>query len=268
MAAPLSVVIAVRNEAARLPLLLADLATEAPMLREVLVVDGGSSDGSAALARLSGARVLVADPCRGGQLAAGVAASEAPWLLLLHGDVRLPQGWGALLRGAMAGATRRRGGRAAEGAWAFRLAIEGSGAGLRLVEAAVTLRCLLRQLPYGDQGLLLPRTLYVSAGGMRPLPLMEDLDLVLRLRRQARIGLLAAALQVDGRRWHRLGVWRTGWRNARLRRAWRRGALAADLAAQYYGDAPGAPNGATRPSPAQEEYQKAQRRSSGSSSQP
>lgn len=261
MAAPLSVVIAVRNEAARLPLLLADLATEAPLLREVLVVDGGSSDGSAALARLAGARVLVAAPCRGGQLAAGVAASEAPWLLLLHGDVRLPQGWGALLRGAMAG-------RAAEGAWAFRLAIEGSGAGLRLVEAAVTLRCLLRQLPYGDQGLLLPRTLYVSAGGMRPLPLMEDLDLVLRLRHQARIGLLAAALQVDGRRWHRLGVWRTGWRNARLRRAWRRGATAADLAALYYGGAPGAPNGATGPTPAQEEYQKAQRRSSGSSSQP
>lgn len=268
MAAPLSVVIAVRNEAARLPLLLADLATEAALLREVLVVDGGSSDGSAALARLAGARVLVTAPCRGGQLAAGVAASEAPWLLLLHGDVRLPQGWGTHLRGAMAGAAGDKAGRAQERAWAFRLAIEGSGAGLRLVEAAVTLRCLLRQLPYGDQGLLLPRTLYVSAGGMRPLPLMEDLDLVLRLRRQARIGLLPAALLVDGRRWHRLGVWRTGWRNALLRRAWRRGVTAADLAATYYGDGPAQPDGQTGPSTDQEVYQKAQRRCRGSSSQP
>jgi rSAM/selenodomain-associated transferase 2 len=255
MAAPLSVVIAVRNEAARLPLLLADLAAEGPLLREVLVVDGGSSDGSPALARLAGARVLTAAPCRGGQLAAGVAASEAPWLLLLHGDGRLPRGWATLLRHAMAEAEGVKGSDGAGQAWAFRLAIEGGGVGLRLVEAAVTLRCLLRQLPYGDQGLLLQRSLYERVGGMAPLPLMEDLDLVLRLRRQARIRLLPAALQVDGRRWHRLGVWRTTWRNALLRRAWRRGAGTADLAALYYG-------------PAQAEYQNAQRRSIGSSSQP
>jgi rSAM/selenodomain-associated transferase 2 len=255
MAAPLSVVIAVRNEAARLPLLLADLAAEGSLLREVLVVDGGSSDGSPALARLAGARVLTAAPCRGGQLAAGVAASEAPWLLLLHGDGRLPRGWATLLRHAMAEAEGINGSDGAGQAWAFRLAIAGPGVGLRLVEAAVRLRCLLRQLPYGDQGLLLQRSLYERVGGMAPLPLMEDLDLVLRLRRQARIRLLPAALQVDGRRWHRLGVWRTAWRNALLRRAWRRGAATADLAALYYG-------------PAQAEYQNAQRRSIGSSSQP
>ncbi len=230
---PLSVVIAVRNEAAGLPLLLADLEAGAELLREVLVVDGGSDDGTPELARLAGARVLAAAPCRGGQLAAGVEASEAPWLLLLHGDVRLPPGWpaalGRAMGGAMAAAAPQR------QAWAFRLAIEGGGAGLRLVELAVTLRCLLRQLPYGDQGLLLPRALYAEAGGMAPLPLMEDLDLVLRLRRIGRIRLLPLALRVDGRRWRRLGVWRTGWRNLRLRRAWRRGASPAELAELYYG---------------------------------
>ena len=89
-----------------------------------------------------------------------------------------------------------------------------------------------------------------------PLPLMEDLEFVERLRRQARIRTLAPALQVNGRRWQRLGVWQTVLANAHLRRAWRRGTPVEQLAERYYGPA------------AQGAYQKAQRRCSGSSSQP
>jgi hypothetical protein len=104
-----------------------------------------------------------------------------------------------------------------------------------LVEAAVWLRSLCWQLPYGDQGLLLSRRQLVAVGGIRPLPLMEDLDLVQRLRRQVPIRLLPLALRVDGRRWRRLGVWRTCWSNWRLRRAWRRGVPAPILAQIYRG---------------------------------
>ncbi len=248
MSPPLSVVIAARDEAQGLPALLADLATAPVLVREVLVVDGGSRDGTPRLAALAGARVLHDGSGRGGQLAAGVARSAAPWLLLLHGDVRLPLGWERALAAAIAAGETS--------AWAFRLRICGDDPALRLVELAVELRSRWRQLPYGDQGLLLARRLHDAAGGIAPLPLMEDLEFVQRLRRQARIGTLAPALWVNGRRWRRLGVWQTVLANARLRRAWRGGTPAAQLAARYYGPTP------------QGAYQKAQRRCSGSSSQP
>ena len=79
------------------------------------------------------------------------------------------------------------------------------------------------------------RQLLSAAGGVAPLPLLEDLELMLRLRRLAPIRLLPLALRVDGRRWRQLGVWRTALANAAVRRAWRRGVPAATLAAQYYG---------------------------------
>ena len=248
MKPPLSVVIAARDESQGLPALLADLAMAPELVREVLVVDGGSRDGTPRLAALAGARVLHDGSGRGGQLATGVARSTGAWLLLLHGDVRLPPGWAQTLAVAIAAGETS--------AWAFRLRIAGDDPALRLVELAVELRSRWRQLPYGDQGLLLARRLHDAAGGIAPLPLMEDLEFVQRLRRRGRIGTLALALRVSGRRWQRLGVWQTVLANASLRRAWRRGTPATQLAERYY-----------TPSP-QGAYQKAQRRCNGSSSQP
>jgi len=224
---PLAVVIPAYQEAARLPGLLAQLAQAPHLVAEVVVVDAGSDDATVLVARLAGAQVLRSEANRGRQLALGVAASSAPWLLLLHADARLPVGWARALAQAMAGGDHQ--------AWAFRLAIDGADPALRWVEAAVGLRCRWRQLPYGDQGLLLSRRQLAAVGGIRPLPLMEDLDLVLRLRRQVPIRLLPLALRVDGRRWRRLGVLRTSWSNWRLRRAWRRGVPAPILAELYRG---------------------------------
>ena len=223
----LAVVIPVRNEAQRLPLLLADLQ-RAPtgLVQELVVVDGGSGDGSAQLARLSGARVLHSRASRGRQLHGGVAASTAPWLLLLHADARLCGDWAAVVQRAQA---------APAAAWHFDLAVEGPGLQLRLLEWAVWWRCRLRQLPYGDQGLLLPRPLLEQAGGIAPLALMEDLELIERLRRITAIRSLDRPLRVDGRSWRRHGVLGSAWRNWRLRQAWRRGDDPALLAQRYYG---------------------------------
>jgi rSAM/selenodomain-associated transferase 2 len=226
---PLSVVIATRNEAARLPALLAQLAAAPALVREVLVVDGGSGDGTGWLARLAGARVLTTEPGRGLQLGRGGAAAAGAWLLLLHADVRLPGGWAERVGRTLAQP------RAAERAWYFELAIAAPRPELRLLELGVRLRSRWRQLPYGDQGLLLHRDLYAAVGGVRPLPLMEDLDLVERLRRRTRLCSLALPLEVDGRRWRRQGFWRTTWGNLQLRRAWRRGVPAIELARRYYG---------------------------------
>ena len=229
-AAALAVVIPALQEARRLPLLLADLAAAANLLQEVIVVDGGSSDATARIARLAGARLVRCAPGRGAQLALGVQASTAPWLLLLHADARLPPDWADRLRNAIQTDP--------DGVWAFRLAIEGRDPRLRWLEVAVQLRSRWRRLPYGDQGLLLSRRLLNAAGGVAPLPLMEDLDLILRLRRLASIRLLPVALRVDGRRWRRLGIVRTALANAALRRAWRRGVPATELARRYYGQPP------------------------------
>jgi rSAM/selenodomain-associated transferase 2 len=227
----LSVVIASRNERRALPPLLAQLGSAPDLVREVLVVDGGSDDGSGQLAALAGAALLRSGPGRGGQLALGAREARGPWLLLLHADVRLPSDWAQRIR-----AVRQRQAQGqALAAWYFDLGIAGAHPGLRLVELGVALRCRWRQLPYGDQGLLLPLPLYRASGGLRPLPLMEDLDLVQRLRRLARLRSLGAAVRVDPRRWRQRGIWRTTLDNARLRRQWRRGVDAATLARRYYG---------------------------------
>jgi rSAM/selenodomain-associated transferase 2 len=225
MSPPLAVVIPARNEAARLPSLLADLAQAPQLVDELCVVDGGSQDATRAVARLAGAKVLEEKPNRGLQLQRGIAATSAPWLLLLHADGRLPTGWAQELEVALA-----------EGpgfGWAFQLGIEGQSLGLRLVEQLVAWRTRLWQLPYGDQGLLVQRQSLGRVGGVAPIPLMEDLDLVLRLRAQIPIRPLAGRFLVDGRRWRRLGWLRTSWSNAQLRRAWRRGEDPQLLAERY-----------------------------------
>ena len=226
VAPPISVVIAARNEAPRLPLLLADLAAAPELVAEVLVVDGASTDATVRVAAMAGARVLANTPGRGLQLARGIACSSSTWLMLLHADARLGAGWRAAVVAALA---------LPEAAWYFDLAIDGGHPALRLVEGAVALRSRWRQLPYGDQGLLLPRLLLNRAGGLAPIPLMEDLDLAQRLQRHTRLRPLQARLRVDGRRWRTLGIWQTALANARLRRAWRRGLPAELLAQRYYG---------------------------------
>ena len=228
--APLAVVIPARREACRLPALLADLAlAPAALVAETVVVDGGSDDGTAVVARLGGARVIASPANRGRQLQLGIAATTAPWLLLLHADARLPASWAAAVAAVLEPTAKP-----PATAWCFDLAIAGGGLPLRLLERAVACRTRLRQLPYGAQGLLLPRQLLAACGGMAPLPLMEDLELILRLRQQARIRSLGLPLVVNGRRWQQHGVLGTAWRNARLRRQWREGQSPESLAQRYY----------------------------------
>ncbi|MFN9623971.1 MAG: TIGR04283 family arsenosugar biosynthesis glycosyltransferase [Cyanobacteriota bacterium] len=222
---PVVVVIPAREEAARLPALLADLARAPRLVREIWVVDGGSTDGTATVAALAGARILRGAPNRGAQLGQGIAASTAPWLWLLHADGRLPEGWPAGVARAIAAGPGR--------GWVFHLGIADPSPALRLVEALVACRTLLCRLPYGDQGLLVHRRDLEAVGGVAPIPLMEDLDLMLRLRAIAPPGILPGRYRVDGRRWRRLGVLRVSWSNARLRRAWRRGVDPWTLAERY-----------------------------------
>lgn len=192
---PLSVVIPALNAADGLPATLAALDS----VDEIIVVDGGSRDGTGALARTLGARVIEAAPGRGGQLAAGASAATADWLLFLHADTVLASGW----RQAVERHLSRPDG--AERAACFRFALDDDSPQARRLERWVAWRVATLALPYGDQGLLIHRTLYDRVGGYRPLPLMEDVDLVRRLGRR-RLTVLDASAVTSARRW-RQGGW-------------------------------------------------------------
>jgi len=201
----LSAVIPTWNAAGTLPATLATLRG-ATIVREVIVADGGSSDETAADARAAGAEVIAAPRGRGSQLAAGAAAAAGDWLLFLHADCRLEPGWEDAV-GAFLAAPK-----AQSRAGYFDLALDDEAPAARRLERIVAWRCRALALPYGDQGLLIARTLYDAVGGFRPLPLMEDVDLVRRLgrRRLARIGARCLA---SARRYRRDGYLRRPLRN-------------------------------------------------------
>jgi rSAM/selenodomain-associated transferase 2 len=180
---------------------------------EILVVDGGSRDGTAALARDSGARVVESPPGRGVQLAAGAAAARGDWLLFLHADTRPAPGWAAAARAFMVAPAGT--GRAAY----FAFALDDPSPQARRLERLVAWRCRALALPYGDQGLLLSRTLYGAAGGFRPLPLMEDVDLVRRLGRHRLVPLPVPAV-TSAERWQREGWTRRSARNLACLSLW------------------------------------------------
>lgn len=196
---PLSVVIPTLNAAATLPATLRSLGA----IEDIVVADGGSTDETVRIAAALGVRCLTLAPGRGGQLAAGIAAARHPWLLLLHADTRLEPGWRQAVERYMAEPGR---------AGYFRFALDSQQWRARLLQRAVALRCRLFALPYGDQGLLIHRDLLRAVGGMRALPLMEDVDLVRRLGRRRLVGLEAAAV-TSAARWEREGWTRRSMRN-------------------------------------------------------
>lgn len=197
----LSVVVPTLNAAHCLPRTLASLA--GPPVSEVVVADGGSIDGTQHLAVSLGARIVASPRGRGVQIAAGVAQAAEQWLLLLHADTQLGTGWREATGEHMTAPDR---------AAYFRFALDSDDPRARRLERLVAWRCRVLALPYGDQGLLIHRSLLDRAGGVRPLPLMEDVDLVRRLGRR-RLAALDVPAITSAARWERDGWHRRSLRN-------------------------------------------------------
>lgn len=145
---------------------------EAGLIRELIVSDGGSSDATCAVAQAWGASVIEGAASRGGQLRRGVAVAQGEWLLLVHADTVLAAGWTEAVRVQMADRTCA--------GW-FRLAFDQRGRAAAFVAGWANLRSQAG-LPYGDQGLLVHRSLYDAVGGYPDQPLMEDVALARALR--------------------------------------------------------------------------------------
>lgn len=179
--AMISVIIPTLNPDERFAACLSALVTGVVqgIVREVIVVDGGS-EGSLVekVCDATGARLIKASKGRGDQLAAGAEAAKGQWLLFLHADTIIEPGWEQEVNTFI---ERVEMGIRKPGAAAFQFALDDFGLMPRFLETMVSLRSHLLKLPYGDQALLIPKSLYREIGGYKKIPLMEDIDLVRRI---------------------------------------------------------------------------------------
>ena len=194
----ISVVIPTLNAERLLPRCFDSLITAAVrgVVREVIVADGGSSDGTLTIADAAGAHIVEAARGRAAQMAAGAEAARSDWILFLHPETALEPGWEVDVESFLHQAMPER-----PRAAAFRFALEDFGAPARRAEARAAFRSWLLALPYGDQGVLIPRRLYKKIGGYRDIAGLEDADIVRRIGRRRLVLLRSRA--VNSARPHR-----------------------------------------------------------------
>jgi len=220
----LSIIIPVLDEAAGIEAALTALAPYRTRGCELIVVDGGSRDGTPVLASPLADRVLTAPRGRAAQMNAGAAVARGNVLLFLHADTKLPANADALLRDGLAHSGR---------IWGrFDVRFDHDGL-MPLIAAMMNLRSRLTGITTGDQAIFVTRTAFHAIGGFPAQPLMEDIALSSRIRRISRPANIRACVTTSARRWQKQGVLRTVFLMWRLRLAYFLGADPAHLARQY-----------------------------------
>ena len=220
----LCIVVPVLDEASHLASHLGELQRFRKRGACVVVVDGGSSDDSLAIARELADLAFVAPQGRARQMNAGAAACTAELLLFLHADTRLPHNADTLMRRAtLAGIEWGR----------FDVAIDSPRAVMRIVEALMNRRSRWTGIATGDQAMFVRQELFQRVGGFPDQPLMEDVALSTLLKRQGPPACLRERVTTSARRWERRGPWRTILLMWRLRAAYFLGADPAKLALRY-----------------------------------
>ena len=220
---PASALIPTLNAAATLP---ATLAALRGSVGEIIISDGGSTDGTPDIAREHGALVIPAARGRGVQLRAAAEAATQPWLLALHADTKPGPGWQAAIADFIA-----RPAAAAEAGY-FRFTLNDPAPEARRLEAMVAWRCRWLGLPYGDQGLLIGRDFYRALGGYEAIPLMEDVALIRRIGRK-RLVALPADFITSAEKWQRDGWYARSARNLFCLSLWFAGVAPERIAAFY-----------------------------------
>lgn len=221
----LSVIVPMLNEASGLPRLLSQLLPLQATGYQVLLVDGGSDDGSPQLARQAGMTVIEAPRGRAQQMNAGAALANNEVLLFLHADTLLPAEAGRLVTSALQNSQQ---------VWGrFDVHIDGRPWMLRVVAFMINLRSRLSGIATGDQAMFVRRERFEQLGGFADLPLMEDIELSRRLKQVSRPLCLRQKVLTSGRRWETRGVWKTIFLMWRLRYAYWRGVPASELAKAY-----------------------------------
>ena len=223
----ISVVVPVLDESETLAQALLPLQPVRGRDVEVIVVDGGSRDGTRCVAHPLCDRVLDAPRGRARQMNAGAAAASGRVLLFLHADTRLPSGWVPMVRDALGNCGREWG--------RFDVRLDGAHPMLRIVEHAMNLRSRLSGIATGDQAIFVTRNAFRQAGGFPDIVLMEDVALSRALRMRSRPACLHASVITSSRRWERNGIARTIVLMWRLRIEYALGADPDKLARRYHG---------------------------------
>ena len=195
----ISIIIPVLNEAETITTTLSTMINEERA--EIIVVDGGSNDGTPDLASSFGVKVLTTAPSKARQMNAGAKTANGEILLFLHADTLLPEHFAESIisavydNGAVAGA--------------FQLGIDSDAKGLRFIERVANWRSRYLQAPYGDQGIFVTKSLFHEIGGYPDMTIMEDYEFIRRLRQKGEIVTLNQSVKTSPRRWLRFGILKT-----------------------------------------------------------
>ena len=222
----ISIIIPTINEANNLPLLLSDLSI-IQKEGEILIVDSGSEDKTIDIASIYGAKVYKSkERNRGLQLDIGAKKANGEWLIFLHADTRLTHDWVGEIKSILKGNKNY--------IYFFKFKINHKKVIYRVLEILVNFRSQYFKQPYGDQGLIMHRSIYLKNNGFRKIPLMEDLDFLRRLKNKENLKQLNFPILISSRKWERTNVFLQAIKNWNYRRRWLKGESTKSLYIDYY----------------------------------
>ena len=221
-----SIIIPTINEANNLPLLLSDLSI-IQKKGEILIVDCGSEDRTIDVANINGAKVYKSkERNRGLQMNIGAKNSKEEWLIFLHADTRLNHDWLEKISSVLKGNKNH--------IYYFKFKINNKRIIYRVLEILVNFRSKYLKQPYGDQGLIIHRSIYLKNNGFRKIPLMEDLDFLRRLNNKKDLKQLNLPIYISSRKWENSNIFLQAIKNWNFRRRWFKGESAKSIYSDYY----------------------------------
>ena len=222
----ISIIIPTINEANNLPLLLSDLSISHKE-GEILIVDCGSEDRTIDIANIYGARVFKSkERNRGLQLSMGANNSKGEWLIFLHADTRLTHDWFTKIKSVLEGDKKY--------IYYFKFKVNDIKIIYRILEILVNFRSKYFKQPYGDQGLIIHRSIYYENNGFREIPLMEDVDFFMRLKNKKDLNQLNLPIFTSSRKWEGTNIFLQALKNWKFRRRWLKGESTKSIYSDYY----------------------------------
>ena len=222
----ISIIIPTINEANNLPLLLSDLSIIKEE-GEIIIVDCGSEDKTIDVANIYGAKVYKSkERNRGLQLDMGAKNSKGEWLIFLHADTRLTHDWFTKIKTVLKADKNY--------IYYFKFRINNKKILYRVLEILVNFRSQYFKQPYGDQGLIIHRSIYLKNNGFRKIPLMEDVDFLRRLNNKKYLKQLNLPIFTSSRKWERTNIFLQAFKNWNFRRRWLKGESAKSIYLDYY----------------------------------
>jgi len=222
----ISIIIPTINEANNLPLLLSDLSS-IKKEGEIIIVDCGSEDKTIDIANIYGAKICISkERNRGLQLDMGAKNSKGDWLIFLHADTRLTHDWFRKINSFLK--------ENKNSIYYFEFKINNKKIIYRVLEILVNFRSKFFKQPYGDQGLIINRTIYFKNNGFKNIPLMEDVDFLMRLNKKKDLKQLNFPIFISSRKWERTNIFLQAIKNWHFRRRWLKGESLKSIYSDYY----------------------------------